>query len=99
MIFGNQQQQRIAELEEQNRQWQLYYQTQMLPPTLTPPVPPKAKKKAKKAGNKVNPNPLSMEVKIWILIGILSFFALIIVKNWLTDATTTPPERVEKRKK
>jgi hypothetical protein len=100
MIFGNPNQQRIQQLEEQNRQWQLYYQTQMPPPQLIPPAPSKAKKKGKKKPqNKVNPDPLSMEVKMWIFIGIISFFAVIIVKNWITDATTTPPERVEKRKK
>lgn len=103
MIFENK---RLRELEQENQQWQQWYQAQQLPPQYPqypqpyqPLPPPKAKKKAKKAKNKVNPNPLSNEAKMWIFITIVSFFALIIVKNWITDATTPQPERVEKRKK
>ena len=102
MIFNNN---RLRELEQKNQQWQQWYQAQ-LPPQIPQypqqyqqlPPPPKVKKKAKKAKNKVNPDPLSNEAKMWIFIAIMSFFAIIIVKNWITDATT-PPERVEKRKK
>lgn len=57
-------------------------------------------KKTTKGGNTKRKSGfiLSNEVKMWIFIAIMSFFAIIIVKNWITDATS-PPERVEKRKK
>ena len=49
------------------------------------------KAKSKKAKSK------STRLVYWIFVFFLSFFALLIIKNWYIEATTTP-ERVERKK-
>ena len=90
-------QSRIKELEMANQQWQQWYQTQQMPQVQQ--VPPSTKKKGKKKqiAKSRGAYAMSFEVKLWIAIIILSFFSVLIIKDWLTDIKT--PERVERKLK
>lgn len=94
-------QSRLKELEMANKQWEQWYQNQQQaqfqPQFQTMVTTEKKKKKNKQlAKNDIKAKPLSFEQKLWIAIIILSFFSVLIIKDWLTDIKT--PERVEQRK-
>jgi hypothetical protein len=90
---------RIKELEMANQQWEQWYQTQQSP-QFQPfqQVPPTTKKKKKKhIAKSRGTGAMSFEQKLWIAIIILSFFSVLIIKDWLTDIKT--PDRVERKLK
>jgi hypothetical protein len=89
-------QNRIKELEMANQQWQQWYQTQQSP-QFQPFESTVKKKKKKQIAKSRGTDAMSFEVKLWIAIIILSFFSVLIIKDWLTELKT--PDRVERKLK
>jgi len=97
-LFQSDQSRKIAELEEANRQWAQWYAMQQLPQSLPPQIPTQTKKKKKKAPkNKVNPNPLSNEAKMWFFILLLTVFSILVIKDWLSEATQIKPPKGQRK--
>lgn len=77
-------QQRIAQLEQTNRQWEAWYKAQQMQPQ-TPQYqqPQTAKQKGKKAKAPVATKQTSSEARFFAFCFVLALFALgIIVKEW-----------------
>ena len=83
-------------LEQYRQQQQMY----PIPPQYFYPNPPvtqvqqpKKKTKKKPPAKKIK---LSFEAKMWITIFILSFFSILIIKNWLNDIDSPPTKTIRR---